>query len=60
MELDRSELLLLRVTRAIYKKAEKEHLDKERVAEVIKLIQYVFHKDPLKRDEVCWVCLKQG
>ena len=60
MKLDRNELLLMRITHAIYKKAEKEHLDRERVAEAIKQIQHVFHKDPTSRDRECWACGKQG
>jgi hypothetical protein len=54
MKQDRNGMLLTQITQAIYKKADAEHLDKDRVAEFISDLQHVFRKDPKKRDMRCW------
>jgi hypothetical protein len=55
-----NEQVLTKIIKAIYKKAEKEHLDKDRVAEVVQLIQYIFHKTPAKRNQECCLCGSRG
>ena len=51
-----NEKVLTNIIKAIYKKAEKEHLDNDIVAEFVSDLQYIFHKDPKKRDDWCFVC----
>ena len=52
------EEVLTKIIKAIYKKAEKEHLNTEIVAELVGDLQYIFHKNPKKKDKRCYVCKK--
>lgn len=54
------EEILTKTIKVLYRQAERLHLDKDIVAAFISDLQYIFHKDPKKRDEVCFVCGKQG
>jgi hypothetical protein len=53
-----NEQVLTKIIKAIYKKAEKEHLDMNVVADFVGDLQYIFHKNPKKRDARCYVCGK--
>ena len=51
-----NEKVLTKVMKAIYKKAEKEHLDERIVTSFIADLQHIFHKQPGSRDEECYIC----
>ena len=46
-----NEAVLTKIIKAIYRKAEKERLDADIVAEVVGDLQYIFHKNPKKKDK---------
>ncbi len=56
MKLDRNEELLTQITQAIFRKADKENLEKNRVVDSISELQHIFHKDSKKKERICFVC----
>ena len=53
MDMDK---LLTEITDAFFRKAEKERLDKDTVGKCVAGVQYLFAKNPKKKDKRCFIC----
>ena len=49
--------LLAQMTDKLLETGEREHLDMKLVNKFVALLQYIFRKDPKKKDEKCVLCL---
>jgi len=50
------EKLKTQIIEAFYRKAEKENLEQGIVNKCVADIQYIFSKDPEKKEDECYIC----
>jgi hypothetical protein len=56
---EKQEEVRTKMIETLYHSAEKHRLDKNRVSWVIRMIHYIFDKDPKFKDDRCQVCEKE-